>query len=236
MTYALDKQRRSAAHSRMTSTPLSITHIHTRETHRHKQRTCVRVRVIPGKASSRRARQCGLCERQIKRLCGTVGSPATARPLPDRLHQPTPPKSVCVDFKNGRTQSPPARAQKNMCRRTRRSFCATARIFRGSAETSSPGKPLLTTKTRKIFDGPQSLVRQRECAAFNARFEENAWQSNSTPSRRVRAPPHIFVARARTSASLRSREQAFRGTADERGRLYTGVRRYRAVLVKIFQS
>ena len=108
----------------------SLDHTHTHERDSHKQRPCVCVRVIPGKASSRRARQCTLGKLQSKLLCGVVGSPATARPLPDRLHQPTPPKSVYVDFKNGRTQSPPARAQNKKCRQTRRSFCATARIFR----------------------------------------------------------------------------------------------------------
>jgi hypothetical protein len=43
----------------------------------------------------------------------------------------------------------------------------------------------LTTKTRKIFDGPQSPVRQRVCTAFQCTVEEKTWQSSSTPSGRA---------------------------------------------------
>ena len=40
---------------------------------------------------------CRLGKHQSKWLCSAVSSPATARPLQDRLHEPTRPKSVLVD-------------------------------------------------------------------------------------------------------------------------------------------
>jgi hypothetical protein len=40
---------------------------------------------------------CRLAKHQSKWLCSAVSSPATARPLQDRLHEPTRSKSVLVD-------------------------------------------------------------------------------------------------------------------------------------------
>ena len=82
---------------------------------------------------------------------------------------PPQPKSVHVVFKDGCARNPPARAQHNMRRRTRPSFCAVARIFRGSAETSSPGKPLLKTKNTKNTHAPFCRARRRAGRALKIR-------------------------------------------------------------------
>ena len=57
---------------------------------------------------------CRFGKHQSKWLCSAVGSPTTARPLQDRLHQPTHAKVSTWDFKNESTQNPPPIAQQKM--------------------------------------------------------------------------------------------------------------------------
>jgi hypothetical protein len=57
---------------------------------------------------------------------------------------PPPPKSVLVDFKNACAQNSSATTKHNMRSPRHPIFCATVRIFAGSAATSSPEKPHLT--------------------------------------------------------------------------------------------
>ena len=54
-----------------------------------------------------------------------------------------PPPQYMLTLKNVCDQNPPTKAQQKMWHSTRRRFCATEHLFRGSAQTSSPGKPHL---------------------------------------------------------------------------------------------
>jgi hypothetical protein len=129
-----------------------------------------------------------------------------------------PPKSVHVDFKNLCDQNPPEKTQQKMWRSTRRRFCSTENLFRVSAQTISPGKPLLKTeRTKKLWRSPNPCSAGRVCR-FECTDVLKSLISSINPSGSVRACLRIFAARARTSAFLICQEQAFRVTADKRRR------------------
>ena len=62
---------------------------------RRKRAAAERVSLWAGYLDQTSAHRFG--KHQIKWLCSAVGSAATARPLQERLNEPTPPKSVLVD-------------------------------------------------------------------------------------------------------------------------------------------
>jgi hypothetical protein len=113
---------------------------------------------------------------------------------------PPPQKSTKLHFPGRKCGNHTARPHHMMRHRPTRSFWATVCIFRGSAETSSPGKAHSQgQKARKNFGGPRSPVRQRECAVVNAGMHDMTSMGIKQHRGRVRARP-AFLWRERSSA------------------------------------
>ena len=85
---------------------------------------------------------CRLGKHQNKYLSQHCGLTSDRQTAPTACTSRPPSKSVNVDFKNACAKKPPDETQQNTWIRRRPSFSATARKFRDSVETSSPGKPL----------------------------------------------------------------------------------------------
>jgi hypothetical protein len=124
-----------------------------------------------------------------------------------------------VDFKNGCAENPPATAQHNMRSRRRPILCTNARILRGSAATSKPGKPHLNPQiTGKLLTVPEALFRResvplsmRGCMESMTIKQHSFWARPCTPAHFCGAITHIgrfvepkargWVHRGRTGAA-----------------------------------
>jgi hypothetical protein len=125
---------------------------------------------------------------------------------------PPPQKSTKLHFHGRKCGNHTARPEHMMRHRPTRSFWAIERIFRGSAETSSPGSARSGPKsTKKLWRSPKPCSAERVC---RCECRDAAPLSGAS----VRGP-HFCGASAQLGSALSSSQcQAFWGTADERGR------------------